>query len=138
MSAKRAIRRYNRTVLALSAVYAATLFAAIYAFNHHLVAGAPGVFVAMLPALPIVGMFAAIARYLIEESDEYVRMLEVRKTLVATGFALSIATIWGFMESFEVFQAFLLLFLVPISFRVLNRFISVFLLYCFFYFSYFV
>ena len=102
MSAKRAIRRYNRTVLALSVVYAATLFATIYAFNHHLVAGAPGVLVAMLPALPIVGMFAAIARYLIEERDEYIRMLEVRKTLVATGFALSIATIWGFMESFEV------------------------------------
>ncbi len=58
--------------------------------------------VAALPALPIVGMFAAIARYLMEESDEYVRMLEVRKTLIATGFALSTATIWGFMESFEV------------------------------------
>ncbi len=102
MSMKRAIRRYNRTVIALSLVYAATLFSAIYAFNHHLVSGAIAVVVAALPALPIVGMFAAIARYLIEESDEYVRMLEVRKTLVATGFALSIATIWGFLESFEV------------------------------------
>lgn len=102
MSAKPAIKRYNRTVLALSAAYAATLYAALYGFNHHLVSGAVAVVVSMLPALPIIGMFAAIARYLIEESDEYIRMLEVRKTLVATAFALSIATIWGFMESFEV------------------------------------
>ncbi|MBX9859870.1 MAG: hypothetical protein K2Y20_09810 [Sphingomonas sp.] len=102
MSVKRAIKRYNRTIFALSAVYAVTLFAAIYVFNHRLVSGAVAVIVSMLPALPIIGMFAAIARYLIEESDEYIRMMEVRKTLVATGFALSIATIWGFMESFEV------------------------------------
>lgn len=102
MSAKRAIKRYNRTIFALSAVYAVTLFAAIYVFNHHLVSGAVAVIVSILPALPIIGMFAAIARYLIEESDEYIRMMEVRKTLVATGFALGIATIWGFMESFEV------------------------------------
>ena len=102
MSAKAAIRRYNRTVIALSAVYAVTLFAAIYVFNHHLVSGAVAVIVSMLPALPIIGIFGAVARYLIDEGDEYIRMVEVRKTLVATGFALSIATIWGFMESFEV------------------------------------
>jgi hypothetical protein len=37
---------------------------------------------------------------LIEEQDEYVRMLMVRQTLWASGFALSAATIWGFLESF--------------------------------------
>ncbi len=102
MSVKRAIKRYNRAVLMLSLAYAATLFGALYAFNHHFVSGALAVIVSALPALPIIGMFAAIARYLMEESDEYIRMLEVRKTLVATGFALSIATVWGFMESFDV------------------------------------
>ena len=54
----------------------------------------------LLPALPIIGIFAAIGRYLVEEQDEYVRMLMVRQTLWASGFALSVATIWGFLENF--------------------------------------
>ena len=57
---------------------------------------------AILPALPIIGIFAAIGRYLVEEQDEYVRMLMVRQTLWASGFALSVATIWGFLESFDI------------------------------------
>jgi hypothetical protein len=54
------------------------------------------------PALPIIAIFAAIGRYLIEESDEYLRLLTVRQTLVASGFALSLATAWGFLESFDL------------------------------------
>lgn len=98
----RAIKRYNRDVLILSAVYAVTLFGAVYAFNHHLLGGPVAYLVAVLPALPIIGIFAAIGRYLIEEQDEYVRMLMVRQTLWASGFALSLATAWGFLESFDL------------------------------------
>ena len=57
---------------------------------------------AVLPALPIIGIFGAIGRYLVEEQDEYVRMLMVRQTLWASGFALSVATVWGFLESFDL------------------------------------
>jgi len=57
-------------------------------------------FVAMLPALPIIGIFGAIGRYLVEEQDEYVRMLMVRQTLWASAFSLSIATTWGFFDNF--------------------------------------
>ena len=96
-----ALKRYNVTVIILSLCYAATLFGAVYAFNRHLVAGAVAVIVAVLPALPIVGIFAAIGRYLVDENDEYVRMLMVRQTLYASAFALSVATIWGFLESFD-------------------------------------
>ncbi len=53
---------------------------------------------ALLPALPIIAVFVLIARYIVELTDEYLRVLEVRKALVATGFALSIASIWGFLE----------------------------------------
>ena len=48
------------------------------------------------------GIFAAIGRYLVEEQDEYVRMLMVRQTLWASGFALSVATVWGFLENFDL------------------------------------
>lgn len=95
-----ALKRYNRTVIVLSLIYAAALMAAVYGFDHHLLVGAPAWIVAVLPALPICGIFVAIGRYLVEEQDEYVRMLMVRQTLWASGFALSLATIWGFLESF--------------------------------------
>jgi len=58
--------------------------------------------VAVLPALPIIGLFVAMGRYLVEEQDEYVRMLMVRQTLWASGFALSAATIWGFLQNFDL------------------------------------
>lgn len=53
---------------------------------------------ALLPALPIIAVFVLIARYIVELTDEYLRVLEVRKALVATAFTLSIASIWGFLE----------------------------------------
>jgi len=95
-------RRYNKRVIALSLAYAVALLGAVYAFKHHLLGGPVAYAAAILPALPIIGIFAAIGLYLLEEQDEYVRMLMVRQTLWASGFALSIATIWGFLESFEL------------------------------------
>jgi hypothetical protein len=55
---------------------------------------------AALPALPIIAVFALFGRLLVELKDEYVRMLMVRQSLIATAFALSVATVWGFLESF--------------------------------------
>ena len=95
-------KRYNWRVVRLSALYVVFLIGAVYGFKHQLVPGALKYFVAMLPALPIIGIFGAIGRYLIEEQDEYVRMLMVRQVLWASGFALSLATIWGFLDSFDL------------------------------------
>jgi hypothetical protein len=93
-------KRYNWRVLWLSLVYVLFLLSAVYGFKHRLFSGLPAYAVAVLPALPIIGIIGAIARYLVEEKDEYVRMLMVRQTLWASGFSLSAATIWGFLESF--------------------------------------
>ena len=95
-------KRYDHRTIALSIAYAITLLGAVYAFKHHWVSGAVAVLVGALPALPIIGIFVAIGRCLVEENDEYLRMLMVRQTLWASGFALSIATLWGFLESFEI------------------------------------
>ena len=93
-------KRYNWRVVWLSLLYAIFLVGAVYGFKHHLVPGQLKYFVAILPALPIIGVFGAIGRYLVEEQDEYVRMLMVRQTLWASAFTLSIATIWGFLDNF--------------------------------------
>jgi hypothetical protein len=95
-------KRYNSRVIWLSLAYAAFLLFAVYGFKHHLLHGVVAYICAVLPALPIIGIFGAMGRYLVEENDEYIRMVHVRQTLWATGFALSVATIWGFLESFEL------------------------------------
>ena len=93
-------KRYNWRIIWLSLLYGAFLLPAVYGFKHQLVPHSVAWLVAILPALPIIGIFVAIGRYLVEEQDEYVRMLMVRQTLWASGFALSVATIWGFLENF--------------------------------------
>ena len=93
-------KRYNWRLIWLSLLYAAFLIVAVYGFKHRLVPEPLKYFVAVLPALPIIGIFGAIGRYLVEEQDEYVRMLMVRQTLWASAFTLSIATTWGFLDNF--------------------------------------
>jgi hypothetical protein len=102
MARGRATRRYNRAAIALSLLYVALLFGAQIAIGRYGLGGPGAYLVAILPALPIIGIFAAIGRYLIEESDEYLRLLSVRQTLVASALALSVATAWGFLESFDL------------------------------------
>jgi hypothetical protein len=96
------MRRYNRRMIWLWLLYTVFLFAALYLFKHRLLSGAAAYVVAILPAVPIIGVFATVGRYLVDERDEYLRMLMARQTLWASGFALSLATIWGFLESFEL------------------------------------
>ena len=93
-------KRYNWRIIWLSLLYAAFLLPAVYGFKHHLIPGSLRYVAAVLPALPIVGLFVALGRYLVEEQDEYVRMLMVRQTLWASGFTLGLATIWGFLDNF--------------------------------------
>ena len=95
-------KSYNLRVMWLSALYALFLIAAVYGFKHHLLSGVAAYVAAILPAMPIIGIFGAMGRYLVEEQDEYIRTLMVRQTLWASAFALSLATIWGFLESFEL------------------------------------
>ena len=104
MQASSAWKRYNWRVLWLSLLYALFLLGAVYGFKHQLLAGPLAYVAAVLPALPIIGIFAAIGRYLVEEQDEYLRMLMVRQSLWASGFALSVATVWGFLENFDLVE----------------------------------
>lgn len=104
MSMNPAMKRYNWRVIWLSLIYAAFLIGAVYGFKHHLFSGPIAYVAAVLPALPIIGIFGAMGRYLVEERDEYIRMILVRQTLWASGFALSVATVWGFLESFNLVE----------------------------------
>lgn len=57
---------------------------------------------AILPGLAVVGIFWAVGRLIVEERDEFMRMLIIRQALMASGLALSAASIWGFLEDADV------------------------------------
>ena len=91
---------YNRRMLPLAAAYIVVLLGVILMHDRLHVTGPALYLIAILPALPLIGVVWALGRFLIEETDEYQRALAVRKMLVATGFLLVLATIWGFLEEF--------------------------------------
>ena len=91
---------YNRRMLPLAAAYIVVLLGAILMHERLHVSGPALYVIAILPALPLIGVVWALGRFLIEETDEYQRALAVRKMLVASGFLLVVATIWGFLEEF--------------------------------------
>ena len=97
-----AIRRYQLRLGAALAAYIVTLSAALRFVGGGEVTGVPAYALALLPGLSVAAMFWAIGRLLVEEGDEYIRMLMVRQALVATGLTLSIATMWGFLENLRL------------------------------------
>ncbi len=55
---------------------------------------------ALIPGLAMVGIFYAIVMLIIEQKDEFIRMLILRQLIIGTGIALSFAAVWGFFEYF--------------------------------------
>ncbi len=97
-----AVRRYLVRLAVLMSLYVVLIFTAGYLFRH---APPPGVWayaLAVAPALPIIGVFWAVLRLLVEETDEYLRMLFVRQCLFATGFCLVIMTVWEFLQNYDL------------------------------------
>jgi hypothetical protein len=95
-----AMRRYNRRVMVMSFGYVLTLFAALGTAHQMHIQGPLLWVLALLPTIPIMAVIWTIARLLVEETDEYQRMRLVRASLIATGFLLVVATLWGFLEMF--------------------------------------
>lgn len=102
MKQTRASRRYVKGTLLAMTSYVLILLGVTVFFRQMHPAGAIAYVAAVLPALPIVAVFALVGRYMAEEQDEYLRMLLVRQSLFATAFAMTIATMWGFLESFDL------------------------------------
>jgi hypothetical protein len=95
-------RRYLLRIAVATAFYMVTLAAAVHFVGHGKVTGPLAYLLGVLPGLSVAGFFWAIARFLLEEKDEYLRMLAVRQVLVATGFTLTLVTIWGFLENLRL------------------------------------
>ena len=90
-------RRHSRRVLFAAIAYAAVLIPSVYLVAQLHVGQPWQTVLAILTALPVVGMFASYGRYLSEETDEYQRMLVVRRMLTATTVTMCLAVVWGFL-----------------------------------------
>lgn len=96
------MRRYMKRMFLCMAFYGATLILAVTMFNRDAVSGPLAYILGILPALPIIGIFWTIGKLINETQDEYQRLLLIRQVIVAVGFTLSLATIWGFLEQFNL------------------------------------
>lgn len=95
-------RAYTRRAVPLMVAYVAALAIAIWTHDWLAPAGPLAVALAILPALPLIGVVWALGRLLVEERDEYLRSLHVRQFMIATGFMLVVTCVWGFLETFEL------------------------------------
>ncbi len=93
-----AYRRYVRRFWPATVLYALGIVLATWLIPDDAGATPLTVGIALLPGLGMVLMIWAIGRLLIELDDEYLKMLEVRKALAATGVVLIVSSVWGILE----------------------------------------
>ena len=97
-----AMRRYNRRMMAASAIYVIGLFGAIYIHDNLHPGGLLAFATALAPSIGVLAMVWAMARLVTEETDEYLRYRYVRSSLFGLGTLLTLATVWGFFEQFDL------------------------------------
>ncbi len=100
MPMSKAGRSYTYRLAPTMALYVIFLFIAQWTFHHLHPSGIIVYLLAVLPALPLVGSLAIVGLYIAEESDEFERSIIVQSMLWGLAGALSISTIWGFLEDF--------------------------------------
>lgn len=97
-----AMRRYLKRLAVLMVLYIVILIGAKLAFRQIDQTGPLAYALALAPALPLIGVFWAVFRLLVEETDEYIRLLLVRQTLFATAFCLVVMTVWEWLQNFDL------------------------------------
>ena len=97
-----AMRAYNRRMIFASFAYVVLLLGGVAIARYYAPPAAVRVVLAVAVAAPILFMISAMARLLREERDEYLRMRLVEQTLISTGILLTVATIYGFLNAFDL------------------------------------
>jgi hypothetical protein len=97
----------RRSVIRLAivmAVYFVGIVAANYLIEQVGVSRPIAFAVALIPGFATVGLFYSTAVMILETEDEFMRMLAVRQQMIAVGFAMSVACVWGFLEEFRLVE----------------------------------
>jgi hypothetical protein len=94
--------RYNRRMLGAAAIYTVGLFGAIWIHDALRPTGVLAFVIAFLPSIGVLLMVYAMGRLVAEEEDEYQRHRHIRASLFGLGTLLTVATVWGFFEQFDL------------------------------------
>lgn len=97
-----ATRRYNRRMLIWSLGYVLCLGIAMTVRNYLHPQGALLWGIAVLPSVPMIFFVWTLARYVVEEEDEYLRDRQTSAALIGLALVLLAGTLWGFLETFGV------------------------------------
>ena len=100
MAMKPENKRYLIRIGVAMVIYLASLYAAETLIEDKGLGGPPAFALASIPGLCLAAIFWLHARLIVEEQDEFLRLLYVRQSLVATGIALTAAAVWGFLEKY--------------------------------------
>ena len=100
--ASAAARRYRRRFTTAMVVYVVALVGALSGVTQYHITGPAAYVLAIAPALPLLAVIVIMGLYLREETDEFERSIQAEAALWASGGMLAVATVWGFLELFEL------------------------------------
>jgi len=94
-----ASRRYSRRIWPTMLSYVVLLALALWTRHSRAVEGALRYAIALLPAIPLVGVVALVAQAISAEEDEFQRSVWAEAMLWGTATTMVATTVWGFLES---------------------------------------
>jgi hypothetical protein len=97
----KAYKTYQRDSMVLGIAYALLIFLSAWCVKHHVPEGKPWLyFWSLLPAVPLVGMVARLAKYLNDETDEYQRLMMMQSLLIGTAALVITLLVNDFLRAF--------------------------------------
>jgi hypothetical protein len=109
-----AYRRYLKRFIPIILFYVAGIFLASTAIPEKAEPNLSTIGIALIPGLAIVGIVWAMGRLVVELDDEYLRMLEIRKSLVATAVVLATTGTIGLLELYTTMPKTRMFFVFPL------------------------
>lgn len=101
-SDSKASQRYLTRMALVMAFYLLTLFVAENQIDDRGLTGPLAALLALLPGLSFAGVIWIFGALIVEEQDEFFRLLYVRQGLIATGVSFTLAAVWGYLETYRI------------------------------------
>jgi len=98
------VHRYLMRIAALMAFHIVTLLMVEHIVEGRGLSGWAAFALVLLPGLSFAGVFGVFYMLILEEKDEFQRLLHVRQGLIATSVAFTLAAIWGYLENYGLVE----------------------------------
>ncbi|HEY6815531.1 MAG TPA: hypothetical protein VI168_08335 [Croceibacterium sp.] len=108
-----ALTRHNRAMLLTLGAFVVCMCLAVYLSRAYRPTGLAAFALALLAIAPVGGIVWSAARYLREETDEFLRHRAVNALLVSLAFVLIVGSLWGSLQMFGLAAPSLNLWVLP-------------------------